>query len=159
MPTFDVDREEITAFEVDGTYLFKQYFDRDDVFDALESYYDSDNYWFEVPENELDNAQQILDEYFLDLRIDDDLHNYCVVMEQGVLRNLVLTRRRGRNVVFLMKDLLSVEQAVEQGATWLSRQMLTQDYRMDNRLIIPPRPAIKTVIPHVTISGFNVGLH
>ena len=125
MPTFDVDREEITAFEVDGTYLFKQYFDRDDVFEALKSYYKSDEFRFEVPEDELDGAKQILDEYFFDLRIDDDLHSYCVVMEQGddysdVLRNSVLTRRRGSNVVFLMKDLLSVEQAVEQGARRLS---------------------------------------
>lgn len=39
IPTFEADREEITAFKVDGTYLFKQYFDRDDEFDALKSYY------------------------------------------------------------------------------------------------------------------------
>jgi hypothetical protein len=125
MPTFDVDREEITAFEVDGTYLFKQYFDRDDVFDALESYYKIDKYRFEVPKDELNDAQQILDEYFFDLRIEDDRHSYCVVMEQGddysdVLRNSVLTRHRGSNVVFLMKDLLSVEQAVKRGARKLS---------------------------------------
>lgn len=125
MPTFDADREEITAFKVDGTYLFKQYFDRDDEFDALKSYYKNDKYRFEVPEDELDDVQQILDEYFFDLRIEDNRHSYCVVMEQGddysdVLRNSVLTRRRGSNVVFLMKDLLSVEQAVEQGARRLS---------------------------------------
>jgi hypothetical protein len=125
MPAFDVDREEITAFEVDGTYLFKQYFDRDDVFDALESYYNSDKYRFEVPEDELNDAQQILDDHFFDLRIEDDLHSYCVVMEHGddysdVLRNSVLTRRRGSTIVFLMKDLLSVEQAVEHGARRLS---------------------------------------
>jgi len=30
---------------------------------------------------------------------------------------------------------------------------------MEYRLIIPARPAMKTVIPHVIISGFNVGLH
>lgn len=56
MPAFDVDREEITTFEVDGTYLFKQYFDRNGVFDALESYYNSDKHWFEVPEDELNDA-------------------------------------------------------------------------------------------------------
>lgn len=125
MPTFDIEREEITAFEVDGTYLFKQYFDRGDVFDTLESYYNNDKYRFEVPERELPEVQQILDEYFFDLRIEDDLYNYCVVMEHGedcsdVLRNSVLTRRRGSTIVFLMKDRLSVEQAVEQGARRLS---------------------------------------
>jgi len=125
MPTFDADREEITAFEIDGTYLFQQYFDRDDVFDALKPLHKSDKYRFEVQEDELDNAQQILDEYFFDLRIEEDWHSYCVVMEQGddysdVLRNSVLTRRRDNNIVFLMKDLLSVELAVEQGAGRLS---------------------------------------
>lgn len=125
MPTFDVDREEITVFEVNGTYLFKQYFDRDDLFDTLKSYYKSDKCRFEVPGDKIDDAQQILDEYFFDLRIEDGLHSYFVVMEQGddysdVRRNSVLTRRRDSNVVFLMKDLLSVEQAVEQGARRLS---------------------------------------
>lgn len=125
MPTFDVEREEITAFEVDGTYLFKQYFDRDDVFDALNSYYNRDEYRFEVEECELEGVQQILDEYFYDLQIADELEKYCVVMEQGidysdVLRNAVLTKRRGGHVVFLMKDPLSVEQAEEMGARRLS---------------------------------------
>jgi hypothetical protein len=125
MPTFDVDREEITAFEVDGTYLFKQYFDRGDVFDALDSYYNRDKYRFEVEECELDAVQQILDEYFYDLQIADELEKYCVVMKKGidysdVLRNTVLTKRRGDHVVFLMKDLLSVEQAEEMGARRLS---------------------------------------
>lgn len=124
MPTFDIEREE-AAFEVDGTYLFKQYFDRGNVFDNLESYYNNDKYRFEVLERELPGVQQILDEYFFDLRIEDDLYNYCVVMEHGedysdVLRNSVLTRCRGSTIVFLMKDRLSVEQAVEQGARRLS---------------------------------------
>jgi hypothetical protein len=125
MPTFDVEREKITAFEVDGTYLFKQYFDRDDVFDALNSYYNSDKYRFEVEEGELDEVQQILDEYFFDLQIADELEKYYVVMDQGVdysdvLRNAVVTKHRGDHVVFLMKDLLSVEQAEEMGARRLS---------------------------------------
>jgi len=125
MPTFDIDREEITAFEVDGNYLFKQYFDRDDVFDALDSYYNQDKYRFEVKECELNEVQQILDEYFYDLQIADELEEYCVVMDQDidyndVLRNTVLTKRRGDHVVFLMKYLLSVEQAEEMGAKRLS---------------------------------------
>lgn len=125
MPTFDVEREEITAFEVDSTYLFKQYFDRDDVFYALQSYYNRDKYRFEVDEDDLEDVRQILDENFYDLKIADALTNYCVAVEQGadysdILRNAVLTRRRSGYVVFMMKDLLSVEQAVEQGAQRLS---------------------------------------
>lgn len=90
-----------------------------------EKYYYGDKYRLEVPEGRLNNAQQILERYFFYLRIEDDLHSYCIVMEQGddysdVLRNSVLTRRRGSNIVFLMKDLPSIDQAVEQGARRLS---------------------------------------
>ena len=31
MPTFDVEQDEITAFEFGQMYLFKQYFDKDDL--------------------------------------------------------------------------------------------------------------------------------
>lgn len=125
MPTFDVDREEINAFEVDGTYLIKQYFDRSDVFDALASYYNSDKYRFEVKVDELDEVRQKLEKNFYDLKIVEDLDKYYVIMEQGVdysdvQRNAVLTKRRGDHVVFLMKDMLSVEQAEEMGARRLS---------------------------------------
>jgi hypothetical protein len=126
MPIFKVNREEIFAFEVDGTYLFKQYFDRDDVFDALESHDNIDKYRFEIPESELEDIQQILDKYFFPLRIEDDLYSYWVVIEQGgdysdVLRTSVLTRRRGSSAVFLIKDLVSVLQTVEHGARRLSK--------------------------------------
>lgn len=125
MPTFDIEQEEINAFEVDGTYFFKQYFDRGDVFEALESYYNRDKYRFEVEEGELDEVRQILDEYFFTLCIVNELEKYCVVLEQGVdysdvLQNAVLTKHRGDYDVFLMKDLLSVIQAEEKGARRLS---------------------------------------
>ena len=125
MPTFDVEREENLAFEVYGTYLFKQYFDRGDVLDALDSYYIRNKYWSEVEEGELDKMKQILDEYLYDLQIADELEKFCVLMEQGVdysdvLRNAVLTKRRGDHFVFLMKDQLSMEQAEKMGARRLS---------------------------------------
>lgn len=126
MPTFDVDREEIIAFEVDGTYLFKQYFDQDEIFDALKSYYNKDRYRFEVPEDELDEVRQLLDEYFYDLRIEGDLTAYCVVKQKDsnysdILKNSVLTKHRSDYVVFLIKDQLSVEQAIERDAIPLSK--------------------------------------
>jgi uncharacterized protein YkuJ len=125
MSTFSVDREKITAFELDGTYLFKQYFDQDNVFAALRSYYNKDKYRFEVPEDNLDEVRQIIDDYFYDLRIENDLRSYCVVKQKdsnysNILKNSVLTKRRSDHIIFLMKDQLSVEQAIEHGATPLS---------------------------------------
>jgi hypothetical protein len=121
MPTFDVDREEITAFELDGRYIFKQYFDNDDLFQELEHYYNSDNYRFEVPDWELSEVRQILDNYFYELETVDNIADYCVVQPKEadsstIHRNAVASQRHGNHDIFLMKDKLSVRQAVEQGA-------------------------------------------
>jgi len=122
MPTFDVDREEITAFEFDGKYTFKQYFDNDDLFQELEQYYNSDKYRFEIPEGELSEVRQVLDKYFYELQIADNIAEHCVVQQKEadsstILRNAVLSQRQGNHDIFLMKDKLSVRQAVEQGAS------------------------------------------
>jgi len=122
MPTFDVDREEITAFEFDGRYIFKQYFDNDDLFQELEQYYNTDKYRFEIPDESLPEVRQVLDDYFYELKIADNILPYCVVQQKEadsstILRNAVLSRQQGNQDIFLMKDKLSVKQAVEQGAS------------------------------------------
>lgn len=124
MPSFDVDSETINVFEVDGTYLFKQYFDRDEVFSELQEYYNSTSYRFEIPEDELDSVRETLEEYFYELEVVDDVEEFCVVKEKytehaDILRNSVWQTSRGDYNVFLVKDQLSVEQAIEQGATKL----------------------------------------
>ena len=125
MPTFDVDRQDITAFEVDGAYLFKQYFDQGHVFNALELYHYSNRYRFEIPGNYLDKIKQILDGNFYDLRIEDGLSSYCVVKQKDsnyrdILKNSVLRKRHSEHIIFLMKDRLSVKQTIENGATPLT---------------------------------------
>ena len=69
MPTFDAEQEQITAFVFDQTYLFKQYFDKDDLFQQLERYYNSDKYRFEVPEEKLSEVNQILHSFFYNLKV------------------------------------------------------------------------------------------
>lgn len=122
MSTFDVDREEITAFEFGGRYIFKQCFDNDDLFYELEQYYKSHKYRFEVPEGELSEVKQVLDNYLYELEIVDSIEEYCVVQQKEadsstILRNAVLSQRQGNHDIFLMKDKLSVRQAVEQGTS------------------------------------------
>jgi hypothetical protein len=82
MPTFDVDWEEITASEFGGRYIFKQYFNNDDLFQELEQYYNSDKYRFEVPEGELSEVRQVLDNYFYELEIADNVEEYWVVQQK-----------------------------------------------------------------------------
>jgi hypothetical protein len=129
MPTFDADTTEINAFEVEDAdlYIFSQYFDQDEVFDELREWYDSEQYRFEVPTDEMDRIESFLDEYFYDLNrvAPDAIEPFCVVKEKytdhaDILRNSVYHTGRGSNTVFVMQDRLSAEQAVEQGATPLA---------------------------------------
>lgn len=123
MPTFDVDRDQINVFEVNDTYLFKQYFDNDDVFEKLRHYYNPDAYRFELPtDNDLNQTKEILHDHFYQVNVVDDIEPYCVVKarhseHEDILRNAVLTYDRGQQTIFLLKDQLSVDQALEQGAT------------------------------------------
>jgi hypothetical protein len=129
MPTFDADTTEINAFEVEDAdlYIFSQYFDQEEVFDELREWYDSEQYRFEVPTDEMDRIESFLDEYFYDLNrvAPDAIEPFCVVKEKytdhaDILRNSVYHTSRGSNTVFVMQDRLSAEQAVEQGATPLA---------------------------------------
>jgi hypothetical protein len=122
MPTFDVEQKEITAFEFGQSYLFKQYFDKDDLFQQIEQYYESDKYRFKVPEGELLVVKQILDSFFYELKIADEPLDYCVVQDKDVdssdiLKNSVANQRRGDYEIYLMKDGISVRQAIEKGAS------------------------------------------
>lgn len=126
MPAFEVDTEQINVFEVNDTYLFKHYFDNDDLFDQLRQYYNPDAYRFELPDREtLQQIDDTLADYFLTTNLVDDIEPYCVAMDRGedysdIFRNAVVQFDQGRHTVFLMKDQLSVDQAVEQGATTLA---------------------------------------
>jgi len=82
MPTFDVELEEVTAFEFGQTYLFKQYFDKDDLFQQLQEYYNSNEFRFEVPEGEVQKVRQILDNMFYQLKIADEPMKYFVVQDE-----------------------------------------------------------------------------
>lgn len=123
MPEFDVDTDQINVFEINGTYVFTHYFDNNEVFDQLRQYYNQSAYRFEVPtKDELDQVDELLDEYFYDLEVVDDVEPFCVVKDKysehsDILRNTVVKFERGQHNVFVMKDKLAAEQAVEQGAT------------------------------------------
>lgn len=126
MPTFDIETEEITAFDLGDTYIFKTYFDEDPVYNQLQKYYNQDKYRFEVPERELEEVEQLLDEYYYELEVTDDFEEYCVVAEKetdssDILRNSVMKKQRGQHEIFVMKDEISVRQAVEHGGDRLEK--------------------------------------
>lgn len=135
MPRFDINTEEITAFEIGDTYHFTMHFDEKQLFDQLRQYHKIDKYGFEIAEDSLEQTRQTLDGFFYDLVIEDSWEDYCVAAEKeadssSILRNSVMREHRKRHEIFLMKDKLSVEQAVEQGATRLEKSGLTMEELM-----------------------------
>ena len=106
MPTFDVETEEITVFEIGDRYIFKTYFDEDQLFKQLKKYYNENKYRLEIPEADLEEVRQILDEYYYDLDVEDSVDDYCVVVDRksksaNTLRNSVMRKHKG-NKRFLL---------------------------------------------------------
>jgi len=121
MPSFNVDTEEITAFDFKDTYLFTAYFDEKQLFNQLEKYYNRDKYRFKVPGGSLEEVRQTLYDYFYELVIEDSPEEYCVVAGEetdtnAILRYSVMSKQRRNYDIYLMKDKISLKQTVEQGA-------------------------------------------
>lgn len=126
MPTFDADREQITVFKLGDTYVFKQYFDREGLFDGLRRYYNETEYRFEVPDTAFSEVEDLLQEYFYEPDPVAELEPFCVVAprdtdQPDVLYKTAVLRYSHRDShVFLLKDQVSVEQAVHAGAERLA---------------------------------------
>ncbi|WP_227380648.1 hypothetical protein [Haladaptatus halobius] len=117
----------MNVFELTDKYVFKQYFDQRPLFNALQEYYNRDAYRFEVLHADFGTVRDQLEEYYYEPVIiaGDDRAEFCVVKEQytpykEILRNAVMHWTRDDHNFFLMKDHLSVDQAVEHGATRLT---------------------------------------
>ena len=121
MPEFDVATEQITVFRVDDDYLFKHFFERADIFEELSDYYDQTEYRFTIPADEFDEVCEFLEGEYYEPVVVEELEPYCVVKEKytkhaDILRNSVANWERDGQLFFLMKDELSVREAVEKGA-------------------------------------------
>jgi hypothetical protein len=132
MPTFDIETEEITAFDTGDRYIFKSYFDEDQLFQQLEKYYNNDKYRFEIPYEDIEEVRQLLDEYFYELKTTDRLEDYSVVVRaeadsSDILRNSVMQKHRRQNEILVMKDKLSVKQAEEKGAVPLEESPVQKE--------------------------------
>jgi len=98
MLTFDIKQKEINTFELGQTDLFKKESHTYNHFQQLQKYYNSHEYWFEVPDRKLSEAGQILDSFFYDLKVADEPLDYCVVQDKeadssDILRNSLANQR------------------------------------------------------------------
>jgi hypothetical protein len=117
-------RDPLYVFEIDGEYLFNHYFHQSDMFSELRTYYNDDEYRFEIPEDDFPRVLELLEEnHYKPIRV-DDIEEFAVVKEQytehkDILRNSVIHWGRDRYNFFVMESPKSVEEAVEQGASRL----------------------------------------
>jgi hypothetical protein len=117
--------EQVNVFEVDELYLFKHYFDGEDVFDRLKPYYNNQQYRFEVPPDEFEDLQGFLAEHGYGLVVVDVLPEFVVVVEkytdhpENIFKTSVIQRSVDGYNCFLLTDRDAVDRAVDAGATRL----------------------------------------
>jgi hypothetical protein len=122
--TFDVKerRKRIIVFKVGKLWVFKQFFDNHELFNALLDYYHKDQYRFEFKTTgERNNALKILERNDFDYELVEDLSGYLVKLPRfakyaQILKNSVATKETATERIFLMKDRAAVEEAVSLGA-------------------------------------------
>jgi hypothetical protein len=122
--TFDVveRRVRIAIFKLGKLWIFKQFFDKREVFDALLDYYNKDQYRFEFKSTGArNNALKTLECNGFDYDLVESLLG-CVVDSPQVakyaqiLKNSVAFKETANERIFLMKDLAAVEEVVGLGA-------------------------------------------
>jgi len=127
-------RERVNVFEVDGTYLFKHYFDGAAVFQRLESYYNNQQYRFEVPPGRFPELREFLDVHGYELTVVDGVEEFVVVVEKytahpdDIFKASVMQRAADGYNHFLLTDQPAVERAVAGGAVRLTETALENPF-------------------------------
>ena len=122
--TFDVveRRKRITVFKLGKLWVFKQFFDNHELFNALLDHYNKDLFRFEFKSTGArNNALKLLERNGFDYDLVADLKGYMVQLPKSakyaqVLKNSMAFKETANERLFLMKDLAAVEEAVGLGA-------------------------------------------
>jgi hypothetical protein len=124
MPFFDITekRPHINVFKLSGAYYFKHFFDDPELFRELEPFYEKSRYRFKMPTaGERNKVMKLLDRKGYDPTIIEDPTPYTVEISKSqkhgeLLKNSVESYPLRDKMVFIMKDMVWVEQALEMGA-------------------------------------------
>ena len=122
--TFDVIErcKRVTVFKLGKLWVFKQFFDNHELFNALLDYYNKDLFRFEFKSTGArNNALKLLERNGFDYDLVEDLKGYVVQLPKSakyaqVLKNSVAFKETANERLFLMKDLAAVEEAMGLGA-------------------------------------------
>jgi hypothetical protein len=119
---FDIRRRNINIFKIGNIYIFKTYFNDKEIFKELSKYYNKEKYRFECSSaSERNKVIKYLWNIGYDTNLIEDISTYLVKLERtkkyaNILKNSIEQTEIGNDRIFLMKDILSVEQAIELGA-------------------------------------------
>jgi len=119
---FDISRKKINVFKIGKKYCFKEYFSDGEIFKGLSEYYNKKKYRFEYgTTSERNKIIKYLWKAGFDTKLIEDMSEYSVKIDRykkyaDILKNSIEQTEIGSNRIFLMKDMFSVEQAIEQGA-------------------------------------------
>jgi hypothetical protein len=133
-------RPRVNAFNVEGAYLFRHYFDGDAVFARLRRYYEPDQYRFAVPASEFDGVRRFLDGHGYRLEPVSALDPYVVLVRkytahpENIFKQSVLQRSHGDYTLFLLTDRTAVDRAVEEGAVRLADSPISVQLGEQRRL-------------------------
>lgn len=115
-------RKKVNIFKIGKLYCFKAYFSDKEIFKELSEHYNKGKYRFECgTADERNKIIKYLGEVGFDTNLVENLSGYLVKIDRfkkyaPILKNSIEQTELGSDRIFLMKDKLAVEQAIEQGA-------------------------------------------
>jgi hypothetical protein len=124
-PTFDVEPEkkkEIYFFKIGKIWCFKYFFDDKEIFSELLEYYNREKYRFELGSVGTRNKIiKYLEKKGFGPVLIEDASAYTVKINRfkkygPILKNSIDYDEKGKDRIFIMKDIVSVEYAIEAGA-------------------------------------------
>jgi hypothetical protein len=130
-PTFDVDpakKKKLNIFKIGKLWCFKYFFDDKEIFKDLMEYYNRDKYRFELSTvGDRNKTMKYLGKKGFEPVLIEDTSAYTVKIDRfkkyaPILKNSIDYDEKGQDRLFIMKDLVSVEDAVEKGAEKYSKE-------------------------------------
>jgi hypothetical protein len=118
--------EQVNVFEVDETYLFKHFFDDEEVFDCLKRFYNNQHYRFEVPLTNFEMLRAFLADHGYELVVVDAISAFVVIVKkytehpENIFKQSVIHRSVDGYNGFLMTDQAAVDRATREGALRLT---------------------------------------
>ena len=121
-PDVEPKKEKLNIFKLGNLWCFKYFFDDKEIFKELSEYYNQVKYRFELGTvGERSKVTKYLEEKGFEPVLIEDTSDYTVKIDRfkkytAILKNSIDYDEKGKERFFIMKDLASVEEAIEKGA-------------------------------------------